>query len=78
MTLKGQHIENIELGILNWLRKSILQIKFFKDLEKKLSLCVYGEYAKQRKSNENKHISVNNKQHKKSFRSSTPTLDRFE
>ncbi len=30
------------------------------------------------KSNESKHIPVNNEQHKKSFRSSFPTLDRFE
>ncbi len=42
MTLKGQYIENIELEIINWPRKSNLQIKFFRNLEKNY-LCAYVE-----------------------------------
>ncbi len=40
MTLKGQYIENIELGIINWPRN--LQFKFFRNLEKNY-LCAYME-----------------------------------
>jgi hypothetical protein len=52
---KGQHIEKNGMWafFIYWQRKNNLQILFFNSLEKKLALCVYGEYAKRRKKYRN-------------------------
>jgi hypothetical protein len=38
VTLKGHYIEKNEWGIINWLRKNILQIFFFRNLGKEVAL----------------------------------------
>ncbi len=49
--IKGQvqYIEKIKRGIIYWLRKNNFHLKFFRNLEKKFALCLFGEYAKERK-----------------------------
>ncbi len=50
MTLKGHYFEKkVECGIIYWHGKNKLEILFFGYLFKKFALCIYGEYAKQRK-----------------------------
>ncbi len=62
MTLQDHIIEIIAWGIVHvyWPRKKNLQFFFQKSLQK-IALCVYGEYAKLRKSIEINHFSDNNR-----------------
>ncbi len=51
---KGQYIEKSEWDVIYWPRKNNYKFLFFRNLETKLALCVYGEYAKWRKNIESK------------------------
>ncbi len=53
---KGTVYKKNEWDIIYWPQKNHLQILFFSNLDKKISLCVYGEHAKWGKSVKTDHL----------------------